>query len=407
MNVTLPPAGDKLVHLQNLRTLTLRSFLFGLRMNIVRAIWQPFVLSLGASMPLLGLLESIGGLGGIVSTAMLPLGGWLSDRRGRKPFVIIASAFAVIALSTLALAGWMQKWQLLLPGVLFLGLAAIGRPAVDSMTAESVTPDARGQAFGLVTMSYAISGIFAPTLGGFLAGRCGFLTVLLAGAALELGILYLIAIALCETLPLEGQVPLRAFEFFRLLKRIITPPANLRNFYVAVTIDVFAFGTGATILAGLLTKTYHFTPFQLGIMASVSSATWAISQLFIGQQVDEHGCVPFLIASETLAVFVTGGWLVAKSFEAFVALEVLNGLIPATWMPAFMAWISNSVPEGQRAEEIGRLGAFRGFLGFPAPYVGGLLYEAVGFRGPIMANLIGAAMVILVLWLFVGEPQKA
>ena len=60
----------------------------------------------------------------------------------------------------------------------------------------------------------------------------------------------------------------------------------------------------------------------------------------------------------------------------------------------------------QRAEEIGRLGAFRGLLSFPAPYLGGLLYEAVGFRGPIVANLVGAAIVTILFWRYVGEPPR-
>jgi MFS family permease len=84
MSAILPPRVQEPSLSQNLRVLATRNFLSGLRTNMVRAIWQPFVLHLGASMPLLGLLESIGGFGGIVSTAMLPLGGWLSDRRGRR-----------------------------------------------------------------------------------------------------------------------------------------------------------------------------------------------------------------------------------------------------------------------------------------------------------------------------------
>jgi hypothetical protein len=51
------------------------------------------------------------------------------------------------------------------------------------------------------------------------------------------------------------------------------------------------------------------------------------------------------------------------------------------------------------------LGAFRGLLSFPAPYVGGLLFEAVGYAGPILANLLGGALVTVLFWLFVREPR--
>lgn len=406
MSTALSPHKATTSPSRNLRTIALRSFLSGIRMNMVGAVWQPFVLHLGASMSLLGLLESIGGFQGIVSTAMLPLGGWLSDRRGRKPFVILAGVLGFAALATFALAGWVREWRLLLPGVVLLGLTAIARPVVDCITAESATSDAQGSAFSLTGMGFAVSGVFAPALGGFLANRYGFLAVLLIGAAVELVTLCVMGIALTETLAPEHRTVPRASELPALLRRVITPPARLRSFYIAVTIDMFAFGTGAAILFGLLSKEYGFTPLQLGLMSSAQSATWAVTQLFVGRQVDKKGCVPFLILSEAISVIVIVGWLLARSYTHFLALHALFGFAVATWVPAFMAWIANSVPESQRAEEIGRLGAFRGLLSFPAPYVGGLLYDVVGFRGPILANLIGAALVTVLLWRFVAEPDR-
>jgi DHA1 family multidrug resistance protein-like MFS transporter len=390
---------------QNLRALALRSFLYGLQINMVRAVWQPFALYLGASMPLLGLMESIGGFSGIVSTAMLPLGGWLSDRRGRKPFVVLASMFGLAALATYTLAGWVKEWRLLLPGVVLLGLTAIARPALDSITAESAPAHASGQAFGLTSMAFAASGIFAPTLGGLLADRYGFLAALVTGAVMELITLCVVGLSLRETLPSENRAVLRASELFALLRTLITPPARLRSFYVTVSVDLFAFGMGAALLFGLLSETYGFTPLQLGLMSSVHSATWAILQLFVGRQVDKRGSVPFLILSEAIASVVIVGWLVFESYSAFLILHGLLGFAVATWVPAFMTWITRSVPENQRAEEIGRLGAFRGLLSFPAPYIGGLLYNLAGFRGPMLANLIGALVVTFLFWRFVPEPQ--
>jgi len=106
-----------------------------------------------------------------------------------------------------------------------------------------------------------------------------------------------------------------------------------------------------------------------------------------------------------ISVVVIIGWLLAKSYTAFLAIQTLWGLAVATWMPAFLAWLANSVPEKQRAEEMGRFGAFRGLLSFPAPFVGGLLYKAFGFKGPMLANLFGAVLVVVILRAFVREPQ--
>jgi MFS family permease len=404
MTSVLPTSEGSESLSRNVRVLALRSFLYGLQTNMVRAVWQPFVLHLGASMPFLGLLESVGGFQGIVSTSMLPLGGWLSDRRGRKPFVLLASLLAFAALATFALASWAGNWRVLIPGVVLLGLTAIARPVLDSITAESASPETRGAAFSRISMGIAVSGVFAPTLGGLLAQQYGFMAVFAAGAAVELVTLSVMALSLAETLPSrERAVDLG--EFLRMLRRIAVPPRKLRSFYVAVAIDLFAFGTGSAILFGLLTSEFGFSPLQLGLMSSVHSATWAISQLFFGRQVDRRGRVPFLILSEILAMCVLAGWMVARSYAAFLVLHALLGVAVATWVPAFRSWVANVIPEDQRAEEIGRLGAFRGLVAFPAPYVGGVLYSRVGFRGPILANLVGAAIVVALLWRFVGEPE--
>jgi len=35
-------------------------------------------------------------------------------------------------------------------------------------------------------------------------------------------------------------------------------------------------------------------------------------------------------------------------------------------------------------------------IGFPAHYIGGLLYDRFGFKAPIMANLVGVAIALAV-----------
>ncbi len=391
----------------NLKTLTWRSFLVGWRMHLVRAVWQPFVLSLGASMSLVGLLESIGGWSGIVSTAMLPLGGLLSDRRGRRGFVILASVLTVASLVLYAVAGWLQDWRWLLPGVLLVGATAISRPALDALTAESAVAGAYGLAYGRVMTSFAMAGVVAPALGGWLAGRYGFVLVLLLGIALELVVGLLVVASLKELCRQHSQEALHLSDVLATLKRLFVPPVRLRAFYAAVTMDIIAFGIGSAILPGMLRETYHFSTLQLGILGSISSVTWAVSQMYFAHVVDKRGCVRMLIFSEILGVVLTGAWLFSRSFAAFAAVEVLAGILPATWVPAYMAWIAKSVPEQERAEEMGRLGAFRGLWGFPAPYIGGLLYDAFGIHLPILINMLGAAVVVVMLWLFVREPEMA
>src|SRR5512137_1350391 len=88
----------------NLSILAATGFLSGIHVNMVSVVWQPFALSLGASIPMLGLLTSLGGFAGIVTSMVQPIGGWLADRWGRKPFVLLASIAFIGGYALYALA---------------------------------------------------------------------------------------------------------------------------------------------------------------------------------------------------------------------------------------------------------------------------------------------------------------
>ncbi len=225
------------------------------------------------------------------------------------------------------------------------------------------------------------------------------------GAILEVILLAMTAAILRETLRPEDRSPLVWSQFAHMLRHTFSPPAHLRSFYIIMTVDAVAFGTAISIFPGLLSKAFGFTPFQLGLLASASSLTWATTQWFVGHQVDKRGTVPFMLFSEILAVVIMTGYLLVRTFSAFLILQTVWGLTMSTWMPAFTAWIANSCSDRERAEEIGRLGAFRGLISFPAPYVGGLLYTAFGFAGPVVANIIGAVIVIALMLAWLREPQ--
>ena len=92
---------------------------------------------------------------------------------------------------------------------------------------------------------------------------------------------------------------------------------------------------------------------------------------------------------------------------AFAALHAYFGFLAATWVPAQQALLANSVPVKQRGEAVGRLSAFRGLFSFPAPYIGGLLYDRFGFQAPILANLAGIVIALVVIIVMVKEPPSA
>ena len=153
----------------NLRVIASTSFLSGLSYSILQVVWQPFVLSQGAPMSALGMLESLGGRRGVVVTLIQLVSGWFSDRLGRKPFIALGSLVGFLAISLCALAAIIGEWRLLLPGGILLGAGLASRPAESSLIAESVRASRRGMAFSILMASWIAPGILAPALGGYIA----------------------------------------------------------------------------------------------------------------------------------------------------------------------------------------------------------------------------------------------
>ncbi len=388
----------------NLSILAATSFLRGAHTSAYNVIWQPFVLSLGASMPTLGLLNSLGGMNGIVTTLVQPLGGWLSDRLGRKPFLILASLAYVMGYALFWFSGALNVWTLLLLGVIVLGAAALANPARSSMTAESVREGRHGTAFSLILVAGMVPGIVVPALGGALADRFGYLSIFPIAIALEAIGLFLVWRYMRETRAADGG-GISWRETSRMFARSLVPPKGLIGFFSAVAADSFFWSIGWGLLYGMLTETYHFSAEQLGIMASVMSLTWAISQMPIGRYIDHNKIKPMMIFSEAIGIPLMLLWITQTRFEFFVASQILFALTAATWVPTINTYLTRAVSAAERAEAFGRLNMFRGIVAFPSSTIGGLLYAWGGLRAPLIVNLIGIFVVIAILALFVHEPR--
>lgn len=387
----------------NLRVLALNAFLRGVHNSIYSVIFQPFALSLGASMTTVGWLNSLGGMNGIFTTLAQSVGGWLADRIGRKPFIVAASALGVMAYVLLALAGAWHVWTLVLGGIILLGLSALSRPALSAITAESVQATQHGRAFSVTMVAWLIPGVLAPPIGGWLADRLGYGGVFPILLTFEAASLLLVWRFLHETR--AARDPIHWRDFARAFARSIVPPPNLGAFFIACASDSFVWGIGWGLLNGMLVKTYGFTVEQLGIMASVMSLAWAVMQMPVGWYVDRYNLKGMMIFSESLGIPLMLIGITQTRFEAFVVAQFLFALTAATWVPVVNTYLTRATSPESRSEAFGRLNMFRGLIAFPASALGGMLFDWGGLRAPLVANLVGCCVVMVMLAFLINEPK--
>jgi MFS family permease len=131
-----------------------------------------------------------------------PLGGWLADRVGRRPTLVmgmLATAAAYLALGAAAS-------PLVLTGcAVAAGLATdLYRPAVAAIVADLVAPDQQRRAFGLLYWAINLGVGVASVVGGVVAERhFGLLFVI--DAATCIGFAAIVVIAVPETRPARSR----------------------------------------------------------------------------------------------------------------------------------------------------------------------------------------------------------
>ena len=373
---------DALRRRGNIPLMALIAALRGAGDHMRSVVWQPFALSLGIPMRSLGGLESAIDLTRI---SVQPIIGAASDAYGRKRFLVLRE---------LLLAG---SWHLLLLGVVLIGLSAAFEPVWSTLAAESSGTAELGMTYSILNTSYMATGLIAPVAAGLLAAARGYTPVFYLSAGLGVASLLLVQLKLAETQGRGEEVEMTWTRFTRSIIDAFRPPPHLRGFYLSMTLDLFAFNLGYRLLYGMLTRSHGYTPYMLSLMSTAMTGAWAAAQIPLGRLVDRAGYRRFLIASQLLSCGILLGLLSSRRFELVLALQVLMGVSAALWVPAEQAWIASNVAPEERGKAIGSYSTFRGLLSFPAPFIGGALYDAFGFNMPLLLNLIGAAVDVILI----------
>jgi MFS family permease len=385
----------------NVRILAVTSMSTGAYVTMLNALLQPFVVkSLGFSVFILGILVSTGARPtGLASSIVQPFAGQLADIFGRKPLVVAGSVVGICSMISFLLAATTRGLLPLAIGYVLFGLALLGYPASQAAIAESVAMDQRkvSVAFSLVFFFTYLPGVVAPGLGGYIAGTFGYVVLFGAAALLEAANLILLLSGFRETRqPAKGASDASDTPHFSFRRAVTIPPGFLKTF-IPFAMDAFSFGIGGSIIYGLWSSSFGFTATDIGLVASVLSASIVATQYASTRILLRAGSRMTLAFSEFLTVVVLVGWLLAPTLPVVLLMAVVFGFSVSTWSPSLSSLIMTTAPVEERGSVSGRLAAFRGLVGAPAPFIGGFLFISFGYNLPVVLSLIGEAVTTVAL----------
>jgi MFS family permease len=124
--------------------------------------------------------------------ALSPVAGWLTDRLGRRPVVLIGTGLLVLACAVAGTAGHRTGW--LTVGLFLLGLGwSCTMVAGSTLLSESVPVDVRPAAQGLSDLMMGVAGAAAGAVSGFVVEFSGYAVLNLLAAT---AVVPLVALAL-------------------------------------------------------------------------------------------------------------------------------------------------------------------------------------------------------------------
>jgi len=368
--------------------MSLTSFFSDFGHEMATAILPAFLISVGGSAALLGVIEGVADAG--VSFMKL-LSGWYSDYIGkRKPFAVIGYFLTAVGVGSFFLAfSWIQV--LISRVIAWLG-RGIREPARDALLVDSTEPKYYGRVFGFHRGMDTLGAIIGPALVFLLIKSMPLRSIFLVALIPSILSFLIITLFVKEKNKISNDPPMRLIGSIKLL------PSKFRLFLVAV--GIFGLGNFADSLL-ILRATQLLTPVKGVIVAgslaillyTLHNVFYAVFSFPIGAAADRIGKKKLL----SLGYFLTGvtslGFIFNTANLVYLGLFFLLAGIAIAITDALERTVAaDLLPERLRGTGYGTLATINGIGDLGSSTVVGFLWTAIS---PVAGFGYGAIMTIL------------
>lgn len=356
-----------------------------------------FADALGASGAFLGAIVSVSTITGLV---LKPFFGILSDRGGRRVWLLIGTCFFAFMPFTY---GFISNTEQLLVVRLIHGLAtAIYGPVTLAYIAEmSRGADADtsvAEDIGWFQMARSGGYIVGPALAGAL------LTVM--DPATVFTVIGLISCAVfVPVLQLPGARPEKKRKRMPLLQHVrsaIRDGGRVPAIWMTGSLEAVTFVALYTLKAFLPIYALDagVSAALVGSFFSIQEAAHVIAKPYCGRLGDRLGYLPS-ISLGMLALAVSLPLVrVLDAGAAFLAPALMMGLAQALIFPAAIALVSNRIGPEHLGAGMGLIGMMQNFGKVAGPILGGLAITALGYEATLLCLSAALAAGTLVIWVF-------
>ena len=376
---------------RNIFAMGLTSFFSDFGHEMATAILPAFLVSIGGSAALLGVIE---GIADASVSGMKLLSGWYSDYIGkRKPFAVIGYFLTAVGVGAFSLAfSWPHV--LLSRVVAWLGRGTREAPR-DAMLADSTKPEYYGRVFGFHRGMDTLGAVAGPALAFFLIRGMALRSIFLV--ALIPSVLAFLTIAVLVKDVRKGNG-----ERTRFLVSIRNLPRRFQFFLIAV--GVFGLGNFADSML-ILRATELLSPVNGAVIAgslaillyTIHNVFYAVLSFPIGVLADKFGKRKILVFGYLLTGLSAVGFIFTIGNLFYLGLLfVVAGIAIAITDALERTVAADLLPENLRGTGYGTLATVNGIGDFASSSVVGLLWTTIsptaGFGYGAGLCIVGAVL---------------
>jgi len=356
-----------------------------------------FAERLGARPELITLIIALHAL---CQSAAMPLWGAMSDRRGRRPVLLISMLGHAGSYLMMGFAD--SLWLLALARILS-GVAAANLSTAYAYIADITTPDERAGAMGKLSAAFGLGFAVGPAIGGLLAGGdtmadANLMRPAIAAALFSLASAVAIWFFLPETTHAAGraeasgeQRSLRA-DFAKVTRRPVV------SMMLALALMVVTFmAVRESIFPLWAYYRLGFNARELGITLGFTGALISgVQFLGMGKLSERFGELGLVKAAVALFATAWIGLVLAVDMATCLVALTAQSFGTAFFQTSMQSLISKRAGASERGMVLGVYQSSSALARFMGQAVAGTLYGQLGMNAPF---LIGAAVMLPSMWL--------
>ncbi len=366
--------------------------------NLVWAYTGALAVDLGAT----GIQQSmVTGVQTLGNSSLQWAWGSLSDRFGRRPFLLLGLLAVGItaALIPLAQTAWQLILLLLVPTV--IGSAAI--PAWNGLLGDITTMQGRGRFVGIITAIGTISAAVALIIIGYFATSIGLSGIAEYQAPMYVAALTLTLAAICVLAMVETVRPSKR-RVFHIRKSIKGTPHFVR-FLVVNTVFFAAMGAAWPLFPIVTRGILNVNLFFIGIFTAIFNICSGIAQIWGGTLTDRFGRKPMIFISRSLIFAAPLSSLLAAltgNIWLLIPTNIAGGLFTGLFIVSSTAWLLDSAPKIHRGTVVALFNFFTGVSSFAAAMVSGFVLDYISLLLPYTTAVILMMLTIVFIRIIVS-----